>query len=251
MSFIQDYTRMIIRDRYLRYTYNGDDATKKVLRDGIAVIPNFIDREQAIAMSESIPADDALTLSPEGTNARFLVNADRVEAFAPFFNSTYIEEIAKTVIGEKASLFRAVAQKKSVAGITGSFDQLFHMDTWRYRFKTFLYLNDVTEENGPFVYVPKTHYGIWKLPYDLELKRYTGVSENGFVHEEDAQFAGCLLPHKANSIFKSIHTTPRTVTGLAGTLILFDARGIHKITPFKSGERKILSSYWIEEGKQI
>jgi hypothetical protein len=125
------------------------------------------------------------------------------------------------------------------------------MDSWRYRFKAFLYLTDVSEENGAFVYVPRTHYGAWRIPYDLELNRYTSVRNDTFLKDVDSQFAGCLLPHTAGSIFRSVNTTPQVITGFAGTLILFDARGIHKINPIKSGERKILYSYWIDGKKHV
>ena len=110
--------------------------------------------------------------------------------------------------------------------------QLYHRDFDHERWlKVFVYLNDVTELNGPHCFVKKSHQDI-------------GTIGRGAFERESDKTIEQHYP-KENII---------THTGKQGTLIIEDTRGYHKGLPVVSGERIILQiEYAINPsyGKQV
>ena len=80
--------------------------------------------------------------------------------------------------------------------------------------KVFIYLTDVSLDNGPHVYVPKSHLG---LPLELSYDRRITESEAVRFFEHGA-----------------------VLQGDAGTIIIADTSGLHKAMTVKSGMRHIL-----------
>lgn len=104
---------------------------------------------------------------------------------------------------------------------SGELAQLFHYDLDEFRWlKLFIFLTDVTPENGPHVFIPGSHRPGFKHPHLLS-RGYSRISD------EDMD-----------------HFHPRSsweyVTCPAGTLVLADTRCWHKGTPIKSGVRTVL-----------
>jgi ectoine hydroxylase-related dioxygenase (phytanoyl-CoA dioxygenase family) len=92
--------------------------------------------------------------------------------------------------------------------------QLFHFDMDRLKFiKFFVYLSDVDDNNGPHVYVGKSHK---TLPEEL---RTDGRKSDTLINKH----------YKSENI--------KTIKGKKGTMFLADTRGIHKGEPLVSGER--------------
>lgn len=94
--------------------------------------------------------------------------------------------------------------------------QLFHFDMDRLKFiKFFIYLTDVSEKNGPHVYVKGSHRS---LPPQLA---------------KDTRFDDHLIEsyYGKENIIK--------ITGKKGTIIAADTRGIHKGLPIIEGHRLI------------
>ena len=110
--------------------------------------------------------------------------------------------------------------------------QLYHRDFDHERWlKIFVYLNDVSELNGPHCFVKKSHINIGT------------IGRGAFERESDQTIEKHYS--KENIIMH---------TGKQGTLIIEDTRGYHKGLPVVSGERIILQlEYAINPsyGKQI
>lgn len=161
---------------------------------------------------------------------------ERAEQFSPtavahFFQNELIIQTAKAFVSKAAVSYRQEADYKVKAG---EFLQanLPHIDDWRHRFKAFLYLTDVTEDNAPFVYYKGSHkQDRWKRKYHLEFERdgITGRYGHFFLQEMRG------LQEKYG--FEEL-----VCTGKAGTLIFADFRGIHKGTTLKSGKRILLNN---------
>jgi len=98
--------------------------------------------------------------------------------------------------------------------------QMFHFDMDRIKWlKLFLYINDVSEQNGPHVFVEGSHRS-GSQPKAIRRKGYQRI-----LDQEIARF---YPPEKVKSI-----------VGPAGTAFLADTRGYHKgLTPVK-GERLV------------
>jgi len=99
--------------------------------------------------------------------------------------------------------------------------QMFHFDMDRIKWlKLFIYVNDVSEQNGPHVFVEGSHRRGGQ-PNAIRRKGYQRI-----LDEEIARF---YPPEKVKNI-----------VGPAGTAFLADTRGYHKgLTPVK-GERLVL-----------
>jgi len=243
LSLRREYARLRRSARY------HAQLAEPLLRDGLVVIPGFFDTDRTEEMRAAAPDIGDCQLSPEGTLTRFFSDAHAIAELNPFFGSPVIAATMRQVLGAKAVMHRSTVQYRTATGHTGAFEHFFHIDTWRPRYKAFLYLNDVDEENGPFTYTPRTHFGAWRRRYDRDIGRVFQPGADGYIHDDQSAYVGCLWPHEYAILCERLRTGPTTVTGKAGTLILFDARGLHKIQPLLRAPRIILSSYWIREGQ--
>lgn len=228
--------------------FKHDNVTRRLLTDGVVVLPNFFEGSAIRELRRAIPPIEECQVSPEGTRTRFFLNADRLAPLAPFFKSELISTTMRNVLGPTATMFRAVAQYRTELGNFGAFENFFHLDTWRPRYKAFLYLTDVSYGNGPFTYTPRTHYGGWRTRFDHDIADVFKAGAHGLIQDDESAYVGCLWPHEYARVCRQLKTAPLTITGDAGTLILFDARGLHRIPPMDYQPRIILSSYWIREG---
>jgi hypothetical protein len=114
----------------------------------------------------------------------------------------------------------------------------FHVDTFELStFKVMLYLNDVTEQDGPTSYLIGTHT-------DADLR-----------HQKEHVWGPATSPgdpsgQKHPTNFTDEELGPRLekhvkVIGPLGTIVLFDTWGVHKgITPRPGGERHVLVNYY-------
>jgi hypothetical protein len=93
------------------------------------------------------------------------------------------------------------------------------------RFKAFLLLQDVTEDQAPFVYVKGSHRDDrWRRRWDW-----------GYQHKETA---GSLLPpDEVRKICRRFAYQEQVFTGAAGDLIIADTRGIHRGNLLTRGTR--------------
>lgn len=102
------------------------------------------------------------------------------------------------------------------SGATSRAAQLFHFDMDRANlFKFFIYLNDVTLENGPHCFIRGSH-----------LRKPEEILRDGRIPDEEV---GQYYPG----------TDMVQLTGKKGTIIAADTRGYHKGMPLKQGERLI------------
>ena len=109
----------------------------------------------------------------------------------------------------------------------------WHRDSYNRQFKSLIYLNDVTEENGPFQIIADSHKSE-QIRIDKKIAS---------LEEMQSSF-----PHK--TIQKIIDDDPsrlRTLIGKAGTMILVDTSAIHRGTPLQSGNRYALTNYFFEK----
>ena len=118
------------------------------------------------------------------------------------------------------------------------------------RIKLFIYLNDVTSKNGAFSYVPGSHKILDILHRAMHdraipplairdlssLRDYCASNAPGLLEDQQAL---------ADRMFGSIDSDtaacgPYSLEGPAGTLIIFDERGMHRGGDISEGYRSIL-----------
>lgn len=151
-----------------------------------------------------------------------------------FFNSSFIDSMCKASVSNKAYSYRQEIDIKYEEGHKGNFLQsdIPHFDDWRFRFKAFLYLTDVKDDQAPFIYFKGSHkQGSWREKYNFEFER---DGHNGRY--------GHFFQQEMRELIDTQGFEKLTCTGNAGTLILADFRGIHKGTTLNKGQRILLNS---------
>ena len=93
-----------------------------------------------------------------------------------------------------------------------------------------IYLNDVDEKNGAFQYLEKSHHLFNIIKINNHLKK---ISSDKWFDNREIEESSKKLNLKIN-----------TLSANAGDMILFDATGIHRGMPLKSGERFALTNYY-------
>lgn len=215
--------------------------------DGVVVIPDFIDEATVARMRLAVPELSSFRESPEGERSYYFPEAQKIADFAPFFESSVVRAVAHRCVSGAAMPLRRTVGVKNVIGEVGSFELFHHMDTWKRRMKAFLYLNDVGAEQAPMRYVKGSHRGWWRLPMEATIAQMYGVDQSGYARPEDF-YIGCYWPHEVRRLSQAYGLEEITCVGGAGTLIIFDARGLHRATALREGNRTILMSYWTHPG---
>ncbi len=216
-------------------------------RDGIVVIPSLLDNATISKMLDAIPPKDEFQESPDGERSYSYWEADRIRELAPFFESRLIRDVARNYISRSVLLFRCTIGLKVQPGNLPSFEAFYHIDSWKHRLKAFLYLEDVGADDGPLTYLQGSHSGLWRLPMESRLGRLLKSNSAGFT-TQPCSYLGCFWPYEVDQLKRSYGYTETTCTGPAGTLVIFDGRGLHCGKELRSARRLILTSYWIHPG---
>jgi len=236
------------RRRLSRLATSTSDIAREVARYGIAIRPEFVDADTVATLAAAVPPIEQFKTSPEGTAARYIDWAYDIAPLTAFYDDERIDRAMHELLGVGATRLRCTVQERHVVGNI-SFENFFHIDTWLPRFKAFLFLTDVSPDNGPLVYVPKSHLGLWRLRLERDVQKDFVAGDDGYIHSDLAAYTGCLFPHQARRLFGSHDLTPVTAVVDAGTLVVMDGRGLHRATPLRSGRRLMLSSYWTLPGR--
>lgn len=223
-----------------------------LVRDGITIIPGLFPVEVVAEMRAAAPAADRFTLSPEGDRALIYHDAHLIKAFDAFYKNSLIESIARAYICDDAMPLRRTVGLKTAIGDFPTFETHYHMDTWKQRLKVFHYLEDVSPDNAPLVYLKGSHRGFWRRATEQRIYRYYRTGPDGFAAGgPDYYFLGSFWPHEIRQLRNDYGFEELTCTGAAGTTVIFDGRGLHHATPLRHGRRLILTSYWIRPGHHI
>jgi hypothetical protein len=214
-------------------------------RDGVVIVPDFLPRENVRKMLAAVPPLSSFRESPEGDRALFLPDADRIPELNPFFANATVATLASTYISADAVALRRTIGVKNVPGPIPTFEMFHHIDTWRHRLKAWLYLDDVGPDQAPMAYLRGSHKARnWRLPVEKVVARRYRTTPDGYA-TDDSLYIGCVWPHEAQVLKQRYGFDEIMCTGAAGTLVMFDGRGLHRATPLVSGRRVVLLSYWV------
>lgn len=223
------------------------DYVSALERDGAVLVQGFLDGQTVAAMRRAVPDMSEFVASEEGDGTLSYHDANLISAFAPFFEHPLVRETARAHISVDAIPLRQEVKLKILHGDVLCFEQFPHFDTWKRRMKAFLYLEDVDDSNGPMIYYKGSHRGLWRLPMEAKIASQYRTSESGYA-SPSSYYVGCFWPHEVQRLAAAHGYREMTCTGAAGTLLMFNGRGLHRATPLRSGRRLTLASYWIHRG---
>ncbi|MEO7426621.1 MAG: phytanoyl-CoA dioxygenase family protein [Fibrobacteria bacterium] len=213
--------------------------------NGIVALPGYYGPEQAETLHDeilalnakirdgSIPADEAGNLfSGEVAWSKVLEkqgilrihNVQKInEKVAAFHTDPNFSLLGSLYFGKPVINLNTISQynEPTESGCRG-----YHIDSHLNQFKSFIYLNDVTEENGPHDYL------IGSNSISLTNMRRACISlktQDTSVSDEEAINTGY---------------SHRTFPGSKGTVLLVDTRGIHQGANLRKGHRLALTGYY-------
>ena len=223
----------------------GLNVVASLKKHGISILPNYYSKDLINTLCCNIPQLDRFSVSPEGDYSYYLPQASSLKETQFFFNDPLIEEVARGYLGRTAVPLRETIGIKRKRNHV-SFETFAHRDSWLPRLKVFLYLNDVRSGNSPFCYLKGTHkFSLESVRSRYLIYRDYLSNDESYAKSADVHYVGCYWPHDINKLNKrGLYKITRAHYD-AGTVIFFDARGIHYGEVLKRGVRYILNSYWI------
>jgi Phytanoyl-CoA dioxygenase (PhyH) len=224
------------------------ELLRSIDEDGVAIVREFLPRDVAERIAGEVrPSIDAVADDryegplrarrddEEGVFRLYGVEEALSPSSREFFQSAFIAAVANslTVPGMHPA-DGYVDYKAKVGGHDVSVS--YHIDHWKLRFKAFLLLQDVSEDQAPFVYVVGSH----------REERWRRRRDWAYQHREAA--GSVLRPQQVERIRRHYGYEERVVTGRAGDLILANTRGIHRGTVLKQGTRLQLVNLYAMDG---
>jgi hypothetical protein len=234
-SIYDDYWNSITPNRELAPDKALFDAVQK---DGVAIVPNYIDATTLATLRAEIEALPGFAVGEyKGpTNFRNFPNdgicglqiTEALPTAHPLVvGNEDMHALARALFGGAAHLTGATVLSKYNPDRVDSAEAP-HWDDWRMRLKTFLYVTDVGPENAPTVYLRGSHRNVpWRREKDYA-SRFLPTASAG----------GSWMPVEALNFEKL------SCTGKAGTLVIFDALGLHAGTRLVAGRRIMLMAMY-------
>lgn len=215
---------------------NENEILKKIKYEGYAQIDNFISRsecEELIGYVDEIiiKEKEFVSVESDGNDLR-IYGVDRLtKVFDIKKQLDLVSSIHKLFyFPKKKDSFTLLGKISFKEGNKGSGTGWHRDSPFSHQFKTILYLSDVTNNNGPFQYLPKSHKFNNLLKISDRLQK--PLNEDRFT---DAEIDTLI---KQGAIDE-----PITFCANQGTLILVDTRGLHRGKPLLSDNRYALTSY--------
>lgn len=203
-------------------------------KNGVVAIPNFFTEKECQEMIDIFEnLDDKYAQRIKNDRRIFGIEKLSDMHKSLYFDNEMFKRIGESYVGDEIILqttmaAKIVADEKAEFGSGGS----WHRDSFSRQFKAVTYLDDVTIDNGPFMYIKGSHTLNSMKKVVNELKDHT-PGDFRYTNEEIDRIQEIL----GEEI--TYFTAPK------GTLVLADIRGLHTGMPIKAGHRYALFNYYI------
>lgn len=215
----------------------GPDAIQQLNSVGLFAVADFLPTEKCrdlIRAFQRLEADRPHIVVPEsnGSDSR-IYGADRAaDLFQLERETRVLDELAHAFYrSEDIQHFQMAGHIRHTPDNLGSGSGWHRDSPFTHQFKFIIYLNDVTETNGPFQYVPGTH-------------RKEVISRTSA--QLDCTMSQCRFSDGdiAGLIDAGVVPQPISVLGRAGTLLVANVKGLHRGKPLQQGERWAVTRYY-------
>lgn len=215
---------------------NETNLFNQLNKDGVAVIPNFFSDDECKSMRTSFDnLVDEKSVSYNNDKRIFGIEKFSNIHNELFFSNKMFKKVGEAYIGDELILQTTMAAKIDFKdGEKYGSGGEWHRDSFSKQFKAIAYLDDVSKENGPFMYIKGSHSlkNIKKVLNSLKRKNTVG-SDFRYTDEEIEEVKNIL--NEEITYF----TAPK------GTLVLADIRGLHTGMPIEKGSRYSVFNYYI------
>lgn len=201
---------------------------EKFLREGYLVFPSIYDiTEQTLKDANRLLKDPAYKIGMRHVNSDITKLPKTLQALV------YNKEISQffSSLEKEQMLCRDTMITHEFKNDQKERNNWLHFDRRR-SYKAMVYLTDVTEKDGPFSVVPRTHTIAAPLRRATINKSYQD------------------RPNRIKLDYPELYQEPTKILGPAGTLILFDSDIFHEGGKIQKGhQRKLIRSHWYSTQK--
>ncbi len=234
-SLFLDIKEKGLNKKVIDLNKDEEKLLRELKENGVAVIPNFFSAQECKSMIDAYESLDD-EYATYYANDRRIFGIDKL---SNIFNQLFHENKMFRRIGEAYVGDELILQTTMAAKITPNKNEVYgsggswHRDSFSRQFKAIAYLDDVSMENGPFMYIKGSHKmeNIKKVIF--ELKGHIPPSNYRYTDEEIEKIQKLL----GEDI--TYYIAPK------GTLVLADIRGLHTGMPIKKAHRYAVFNYYI------
>jgi len=224
---------------FSKYDEDEQKILKEIQKKGYYIIPNFVDKEfceKCIKDADYLLENKKEHIVHNTSDIRIYGVEKLSPTFKPFAENEFLNNIANHYNQmETLNAWTQTSRVKYFPGNTGA-SAGWHRDSKDRQFKAILYLNDVTENNGPYQIIEGSHKWLQILKDNHNSQH--PYANNRFTDEE------------IEKILKNRKEKLKTIIGKAGTVILKDCSAIHRGSPLKSeGVRYVITNYFFVKQK--
>jgi len=219
-----------------RLRADSESLVHDLKNEGIAVVESYWPEEkcrQGRAEIDRLIASypDAVHRHSGGSDKRMFGVESVSPLLAEFHDDPFLRGVGERLGGLALYNFATLgARIDATAENNGSGDG-WHRDAHAFQYKSILYLSDVTEENGPFEFLPASHKQ-WRAVFDTARGDLPAAPKSRYE------------PAAVDRMVERFRLDRRQYAARAGTLLLVNTSGIHRGRPLQSGCRYALTNYF-------
>lgn len=218
-------------------TPDESEILKTLKRDGIVAIPNHFSKDQVQIMRDEYDRYvDKHSFSCEEKERRvFGMDKLSPQVKSIFSDDNFSRNVCQAYLEEEMVLQSTMSARIDYEeGIEYGSGGSWHRDSFSRQIKSIAYLTDMTDENGPFMYIKGSHTipSILKVLFKLHRKDKS-ASERRYTNED--------IEEVSKILGKEISYFPCE----KGTLVLADIRGLHTTRYLKGGHAYSIFNYYI------
>lgn len=213
-------------------------AWDRLRSSGVVAIANYWSADECAAGRDEI---DRLAVEYPDVVQRNSGGADKrmfgVEAVSPqlarFHDDAFLLAAGERLGGFALYNFATLGARIDATSENNGSGDGWHRDAHDFQFKAILYLSDVSEQNGPFEYLPGSQMK-WRAAFDAAVGNLPSAPNSRY---------------EAAAIDKMLARSPferERFLGKAGTLLLVNTSGIHRGRPLIAGSRHALTNYYYD-----
>jgi len=221
----------------VKLSYQEQVILNTVKRDGIVVIPHYFSEDQCDELKsifDKLVVDHSFYCEE---NEYRVFGMDKLSSrVSEIFSSDKLAwNVCEAYLGEEMYLQTTMSARiEYKEGVKYGSGGSWHRDSFSKQIKSISYLTDMTDENGPFMYIKGSHrlWGLLKVLF--KLKRKGCLANLQRYSDEDV-----------DNIMKILGEEITYFPCEKGALVLADIRGLHTTRYLKSGLAYSIFNYYI------
>ena len=228
-----------------------EEIINELRQKGISIIENYYDLDYCKkAINEinniiSINKEKVVSIRTENTSGdeRIFKIENQSKSAKYFKNDSFIENILQSISKRKIESYFILGGKlKASQNIIKNSGGGWHRDSDNSQFKSMLYLNDVDEFNGPFLFIQNSK--------QFDVSRKSSNSNKTLLHKFlilIGKMKSSSPRYEDKNVQKFLNKNkiiPLEIRGKAGTLILFNGSYIHRGKNIEKGARYSFTNYF-------